>query len=311
MNTKDLWDALKELSDKQFKIYSAIHKLADNEIGYCFASDTTIGEKIGKHRKNVNAGVGELIKLGYLTVLKIEEGTRCTERRLYPTFSYKIYLEDKERQIIPTTYKVEEDKTVTYFNERNTSNKTVAGKLTSNDSVAGTGNGSVAGTSNDSVTEKVSNINTSKIKDIYSIDQPPARVENFDFLYSSWLTVTTQHNLKKLWKEFPDVAPTKEIFEAFLVMCKAERKGDGYVYNHYKDKVHKSKLGAIKGEGGTSLGTRTGIKYLVNHHLERYKALITKTPVEDFLGETEGKYSIELIEEYKGKLEEAIFYNPQ
>lgn len=142
-----------------------------------------------------------------------------------------------------------------------------------------------------------------------SINEPPAREENFDFIYSSNLNTKTQHNLKKLWEEFPEIAPTREMFEAFMTMCNVENKGDGFVYNHYKAKA--GKLNKSENVEESSLGTREGIVHLANYYLDKYKNFLTKTPIEDFLEEVEGKYSLDLIEEYKQKLEEAVFYNPQ
>lgn len=147
MNAKNLWEALSELSDKQFKVYMAIHKLGDNDTGYCFASDEYIGTKINKSRSRVNQSVKELIELNFLNILKLNQGTKVIERRLYTNDSYKNFIKDSKLKIIKTTYIKKIDKEgneyIVYINEKtNTSAKNGAGTSAKN----GTGTSADIGT---------------------------------------------------------------------------------------------------------------------------------------------------------------------
>lgn len=167
MNAKNLWEAMKELSDKQFKVYMAVYKLADNDVGYCFAGNEHIGEKINKSESRVSQTINELIQLGFLNVLKINQGFKVIERRLYTADCYKNFLKDSKLEIIKTTYSKKVDKdgveSVIYFNEKNTKNNTVADF--GNGTVAKIGNGTVADIGNLTSTNiKVSKINKLKPK---------------------------------------------------------------------------------------------------------------------------------------------------
>ena len=203
MNTRDMWEAMKELSDKQFKIYMAVHKLADNDVGYCFASDEHIGEKVNKVRKNVNEGVNELIRLGFLNVLKINQGFKVIERRLYTADCYKNFLKDSKLKIVKTTYEKKRDKKgneyIVYYNEKNLK------KSTSNDSVTGT--------SNDSVTVTSSKNNLSKNNKLESKNPELVSFENF-FKENMGInfTATNQKAVDKLLKQLK----TEEAVKSFL-----------------------------------------------------------------------------------------------
>lgn len=70
MQTKTFWDACSDLSAALFKTYAAIHKLCDNEIGYCFAKNKIIAEKINKHEVSVSRDISDLIEKGIYFLLK-------------------------------------------------------------------------------------------------------------------------------------------------------------------------------------------------------------------------------------------------
>lgn len=169
MQTKTFWDACSDLSTGLFKTFVAIHRLCNNEIGYCFAKNDYIGKKLNKHEKSISRDISELIKLGYLFYIEIKKGCVVAERRLYPIEQAKLYMEDKANieNLITTTYK-EKDGITIYTNERYengvkkekiASNKNVTGKFTGNEIVTGAGNKDVTGTGNKNVTEIYNNIN--------------------------------------------------------------------------------------------------------------------------------------------------------
>lgn len=169
MQTKTFWDACSDLSTGLFKTFAAIHRLCNNEIGYCFAKNDYIGKKLNKHEKSISRDISELIEKGYLFSIEIKKGCVVAERRLYPVEQAKLYMEDKTNieNLITTTYK-EKDGITLYTNERyengvkrekNTSNKNVTSKFTGNKNATGTSNENVTGTGNKNVTEKYNNIN--------------------------------------------------------------------------------------------------------------------------------------------------------
>ena len=138
MQTKTFWDACSDLSTGLFKTFAAIHRLCNNEIGYCFAKNDYIGKKLNKHEKSISRDISELIEKGYLFSIEIKKGCVVAERRLYPVEQAKLYMEDKANieNLITTTYK-EKDGITLYTNERyengvkrekNTSNKNVTEK---------------------------------------------------------------------------------------------------------------------------------------------------------------------------------------
>ncbi len=49
MNNKNFWDAINDLGAGEFKTYAAIHKLCDNEVGYCFSSNQGLSQRLDKH----------------------------------------------------------------------------------------------------------------------------------------------------------------------------------------------------------------------------------------------------------------------
>lgn len=123
MNYKNFWTALEELTSPLFKTYLAVERLADNKLGYCFASNEDISKKLNKHEKSISRDINNLIKIGYLWVIHIKIGFKVIERRLYTTDQYELYLKDfhNKHNLIKTTYKKNNDKVI-YFNEKNLKN---------------------------------------------------------------------------------------------------------------------------------------------------------------------------------------------
>lgn len=133
MNNKNFWEAM-ELSPGLFKTYVAINKLADNDVGYCFATNISIASKLNKHEKSISRDISSLIELGFLNVNFIKEGFRVIERRLYTSENLKIYKSDNKNKLIKTKTKIVEG-IVYFYNEKNisnTSNKNATGKIPSN-----------------------------------------------------------------------------------------------------------------------------------------------------------------------------------
>jgi len=127
MNNKDFWEAIKELSPKLFITYSVIYKLSDNEVGYCYAGNKAISEKIEKSTRRISGDLAELKKLEYLNVIEInKKGNYCEERRIYTNNNYKTFVEDEKNisNLIKTTTKKVDD-ILYYYNERNT-DKTIS-----------------------------------------------------------------------------------------------------------------------------------------------------------------------------------------
>lgn len=178
MNAKTLWDAVKNLNGNDFKLYAVICKLADNDVGYCFSSDSNIAEKIGRARETTCRGVNRLIDAGYLNVIKIVTGSKCDERRLYPESCFKNYVIDSQLTLQKTTFVKKRDEEgmeyLEFFNEKNTSDKNVTGKtvvgkrvFTSDENVTGTCDENITGASDENVTVMYSKEKYTKDKDIY------------------------------------------------------------------------------------------------------------------------------------------------
>ncbi len=168
MQTKTFWDACKDLSSGLFKTYAAIHKLCDNDVGYCFSKNETIGKKIKKHEVNVSKDVSELIKLGYLFSIEIKKGYITAERRIYIVEQAKLYMEDKANieNLYITTYK--EIKGVLFFtNERyldgekreTTINKNANGENAVSENTKGTVSENANGTFSENAKQNNTNIN--------------------------------------------------------------------------------------------------------------------------------------------------------
>ena len=167
MQTKTFWDACSDLSTGLFKTYAAIHKLCDNDVGYCFSKNETIGGKIKKHENSISRDISELIEKGYLFSIEIKKGYITAERRIYTVEQAKLYMEDKENieNLQITTYK-KVDGVLFFTNERYldgvlriTINKNVNGEDTVNENVNGADNEIVNGTVNKNVKQTNTNIN--------------------------------------------------------------------------------------------------------------------------------------------------------
>lgn len=199
MNNKTFWEAMQELSPALFKTYVAIHKLADNEVGYCFATNEYISEKINKHEKSVSRDIADLIEKGYLYSNVIKKGFAIIERRLYTVENLKTYLSDKEniKLLIKTTTK-EVEGIIYFFNENknNTSNRCVTGNNTGNKFVTCTSNKNVTctGNKNEELTNtNITNLNiTTTNTSIASIVKEKTSSSSF---LKKYLDLATEQNL--------------------------------------------------------------------------------------------------------------------
>ena len=108
MNNKTFWEVFAELGSKDFKTYAGISRLADNELGYCFATNRSIAEKCNKNFQVVSRDINDLIKKGYLFSIEIKEKSNTIERRLYTCENYMSYVKDNNNldNLVKTTYKV-------------------------------------------------------------------------------------------------------------------------------------------------------------------------------------------------------------
>lgn len=215
MNAKNLWEAMKELSDKQFKVYMAVYKLADNDVGYCFSGDSNIGEKINKSRSRVNQTINELIELNFLNVLKITQGTKVIERRLYTADCFKNFIKDSKLKIIKTTYDKKTDSDgneyIVYYNEKNSK------KITS----AKTG----TGTSADIGTVTSTNIKVSKINKLKPKKLELVPFENFfkEELKMNF-TATNQKAIEKLLKTMSEQQVKNFLLDNYKMAIVAKEK---------------------------------------------------------------------------------------
>lgn len=223
MNAKNLWEAMKELSDKQFKVYMAVYKLADNEVGYCFSGDSYIGEKINKSRSRVNQTINELIELNFLNVLKITQGTKVIERRLYTADCYKSFLKDSKLKIIKTTYDKKVDSEgnehIIYFNEKNSK------KITSAKTGTGTSADIGTGTSADIGTVTSTNIKVSKINKLKPKKLELVPFENFfkEELKMNF-TATNQKAVEKLLKTMSEQQVKNFLMDNYKMAIIAKEK---------------------------------------------------------------------------------------
>ena len=166
MNTKNFWDAVNDLSPKLFKTYATIHKLSDNEAGYCFATNEGLSKKMQKHKDNISRDISELIKLEYLYSIEMKDGFITTERRLYTAENLKTFLIDsKNIDNLYKTYAVVEKDIVYCYNERKPHpdwHKTV--KITNDENVNGANDENVNGANDENVKVIITNNNLSKSK---------------------------------------------------------------------------------------------------------------------------------------------------
>lgn len=171
MENKTFWDACSELSSALFKTYAVIHRLCDNDIGYCFAKNKIIADRMNKHEISVSRDISELISKEFLYSLEIKRGYVVLERRLYTVEQHKLYLEDLNNleKLMVTSYKEAEGITLftneRYLNgvKRTTIIKNVNGSDTVNKNANGTVNKIVNGTVNKNAKSNLSNINLSNI----------------------------------------------------------------------------------------------------------------------------------------------------
>lgn len=215
MNNKNFWDAMQDLSPALFKTYAAINKLADNEVGYCFATNESISIKLNKHEKSISRDISELIELGYLFANQIKIGFKVIERRLYTAENIKTYMNDQKNisNLIKTTM-VEKDKIFYYYNETNsTGNKSVTRKYTGNKIEDGTGNNYEERTGNKNVT--VTNTNITNTNSTTKINTEPKKESSSQFL--DILDSSTKANILS---SNPNI--TEEEFNVLLKKCKLE-----------------------------------------------------------------------------------------
>lgn len=215
MNNKNFWDAMQDLSPALFKTYAAINKLADNEVGYCFATNESISIKLNKHEKSISRDISDLIELGYLFANQIKIGFKVIERRLYTAENIKTYMNDQKNisNLIKTTM-VEKDKIFYYYNETNsTGNKSVTRKYTGNKIEDGTGNNYEERTGNKNVT--VTNTNITNTNSTTKINTEPKKESS-----SQFLDILDSNTKANILSSNPNI--TEEEFNVLLKKCKLE-----------------------------------------------------------------------------------------
>lgn len=216
MNNKNFWDAMQDLSPALFKTYAAINKLADNEVGYCFATNESISIKLNKHEKSISRDISELIELGYLFANQIKIGFKVIERRLYTAENIKTYMKDQKNisNLIKTTMKDIEG-VFYYYNEANLAgNKSVTRKYTGNKIEDGTGNNFEERTGNKNVTVTNTNI-TNTNSTTTEINTKPKKESSSQFL--NILDSSTKANILS---SNPNI--TEVEFNALYEKCKLE-----------------------------------------------------------------------------------------
>lgn len=216
MNNKNFWDAMQDLSPALFKTYAAINKLADNEVGYCFATNESISIKLNKHEKSISRDISELIELGYLFANQIKIGFKVIERRLYTAENIKTYMKDQKNisNLIKTTL-VEKDKIFYYYNETNsTGNKSVTRKYTGNKIEDGTSNNFEERTGNKNVT--VTNTNITNTNSTTTETNTEQKKESS----SQFLNILDSSTKANILSSNPNI--TEEEFNALYEKCKLE-----------------------------------------------------------------------------------------
>lgn len=217
MNNKNFWDAMQDLSPALFKTYAAINKLADNEVGYCFATNESISIKLNKHEKSISRDISELIELGYLFANQIKIGFKVIERRLYTAENIKTYMKDQKNisNLIKTTMKDIEG-VFYYYNESNLAgNKSVTRKYTGNKIEDGTGNNYEERTGNKNVTVTNTNI-TNTNSTTTEINTEPKK-ENSSSQFLNILDSSTKANILS---SNPNI--TEVEFNSLYEKCKLE-----------------------------------------------------------------------------------------
>lgn len=305
MNNKTFWDAMQDLSPALFKTYAAINKLADNETGYCFATNESIALKLNKHEKSISRDISDLIEKGYLFTNVIKSGFKVVERRLYTAENIKTYMIDKKNidNLIKTQIKIEGDLTY-YFNEKNTplaSNKNVTGKIAGNNFEDCTGNKNEERAGNKFVT--VTNTNNTITNSTTTENKPSEKISSSSFL-DNFLDLATKQNILSIK---PEITETEflEIYEK----CKLEVK-QGYAKNLNAILVQaikgfwsfQAKPEAIK----TVLSNdEKGIAREFDYYLafyESYKDYHSKEDVINKFINSCGKFEKSLVDKYAAKL---------
>lgn len=134
MDAKQFWEralktASKDINPLDFIVLMAIEKLADNEVGYCFAGNESIGDRLGRHESTISKSISKLVKAKLIYKIEIRQGTMVEERRLYPESQYKLYEEDCKRSLIKTINLKLDDETSLIVNERSTGTEKVKASI--------------------------------------------------------------------------------------------------------------------------------------------------------------------------------------
>ena len=193
----------REMTDGEFRLYTLIKELGNNNAGYCYAKNSYFTKVLGKHEKSISRLVGSLIEKGYLYVINLTKGATTEERRLYVEESYKTYLEDlikSEKKELIKTVSIKEkaedgDETTLIVNERNYKEYTGNKNATGNSNVTGMGNNIEDGAGNKIVTQNIYNKNNNNInnKKILSND-------NIQKVQEEWNILANELNLPKIDK---------------------------------------------------------------------------------------------------------------
>jgi len=194
-----------DITPMEMLMYVVLARYANNN-EKCFPGLDLISKKTGiKDKRTITKHLKSLSEKGFITIQK-----RPGKSNLY----YLNNVEEVVTKNVPTTKIVPPTKIVPQPPTKN-----------------------VPTSSDKKCTPKKNYLKRTNKKNYSREREPAARKEDFDFIYKSNLNTNTQHNLKKIWKTNPEVAPTEIQFEVLMSMCKAENKGDGWVVNYYKAKI--------------------------------------------------------------------------
>ena len=91
MTNKKFWDEMIDLSQGLFKTYVTVSRISDNEMDYCFTSNTNISKKLNKYKKSISRDIysrceleaeqGYIKNLNVILVLAIEGTWNFQARR--------------------------------------------------------------------------------------------------------------------------------------------------------------------------------------------------------------------------------------
>lgn len=120
MSKTNFWEAVKQLKGNEFKIFIVIKTLGDNDIGYCFATNKGISDKVGLKPDTISRSISSLKKKDFLHTIEIGKvGNYVDERRIYTADKQTNYRRDsKKDDLIPTSYEVVEGIPI-FYNEDN------------------------------------------------------------------------------------------------------------------------------------------------------------------------------------------------